>query len=255
MVRQPTGHRASCQSLATRTGGVRAMGVPSVRSRAYVCTLACLLCVVLSIDACGEAAGTGACRPPIDTEPCANALAAEEQRELEEFMNGGARVPRTILDIGAGHGLAGISVWAASNASLTSLDAWADANIERCFDANRQRAMLSTKHNGPAHARSIAKEKHTDAFQGAVIAHMEKQLVFDFIVLSAHGRDAHEVLLIAPIAVRLLPEGGQLMVRGYLSSELIQFAIDSFAASHDEILKRVYCGDDNACFRRENPIS
>jgi hypothetical protein len=65
---------------------------------------------------------------------------------------------------------------------------------------------------------------------------------------------AHETLFLSVTARRLLPLGGLLMVRGYTNSDA-QFAIDSFAAAHDEIAKRGYCGEDTACFRKKIAVS
>ena len=155
-------------------------------------------------------------------------------------------LPQRILEVGSGEGLIGL--WFCSRCkaqSLTSVDAWRKKEKnEKCFDTNRQLALSP---EGRGWGGDVTKEKGDEIL--TIMRFLETRRVFDFIVV-AGGREGKDVLFIATAAVRLLPLGGVLMLRDYSNSEGQQYTIDSFAASHEELLIRVYCGEDDACFRR-----
>lgn len=52
---------------------------------------------------------------------------------------------------------------------------------------------------------------------------------------------AHEALLLATIAIRLLAPGGVLVVTRYGNSDSLQFAMESMTASHEEMVRRCVC--------------
>jgi hypothetical protein len=217
-----------------------------VRSHGFICQrvlalLALLSCAFADINMAADA----------DTETCAGACCkseptAQQKEEWEMFLREEFDTPpQSILDMDAGESLSGLWFFSRCNAtSLTSIGTWQHVETEQCFDANRH-ALLSTTR------RSAEITKHTASDTEHVMSFLENNRLFDFIILS-DTRAPHYSFLLAVSAVRLLRSGGVLLAKGYSNSHARQFVLDAFAASHEEIIRRVYCGDESACFRKEN---
>ena len=186
-----------------------------------------------------------------DTETCAGACCmseptSQQKEDWDSFLREEFDAqPQSILDMAASESLSGLWFFSRCNAtSLTSIGTWQHVETEQCFDANRH-ALLSTTR------RSANITKHKGNGSARIMSFLENRRLFDFIILS-DTRAPHYSFLLAVSAVRLLRSGGLLLAKGYANSQAQQFVLDAFAASHEEIIRRVYCGDESACFRKEN---